>query len=511
MAPAAVMRGVTAYLCGIDVGTSSTKSVLVDDLGRIIASASQSHPTLSPFPGHQEQNAGDWWDGVCTTVRRVLSQADVRTADIAAVSFSAQGCACQPVDRQGQMLGHALIWTDARSTPQQMRIRELFGAQLGQVTGNDIYDQPEPRMLWMRDNQPDRYRQTHKFLTTVSYLIYRFTGKMGATTSDWGFHLAFDRATRTWNDRFLETVGLDGDKFPRLYESHEIVGGVTAEAALDTGLMAGTPVVAGAQDSVVVALAVGALGVGESVVMRGTTEMLCFATEKGDYHPDLYTTCSVIPGLFVRYDMKEVVASGGSYRWLASMLFDEAGGARYEMMNDLAAASPPGANGLLYLPYLLISTNPDPAQRRAGCYFGLSSTTTRGDLCRAVMEGTAYALRETLSRLAHAGIRIRDLRLTGGPAESALWNQITADVTGLPVLVPAAGSGAAACGAALLAGMGVGVIPMDDGYKTLRNLVTLRQRYEPQAEQRGVYERLYAGFSRLASGTLGIAPGLRSG
>lgn len=497
------------YLLGIDVGTSSTKSVIVDAHGRVLAVASQGHPTLTPAPGYQEQRAEDWWSGVCATVHAVLAEAHVDPAAIAGISFSAQGCACQPIDRAGQPLGNALIWTDTRAASQQAYIRDVFGDGLGQVTGNDIYDQPEPRMLWLRDNDPDRYAATHKFLTTVSYLVFRFSGQMAATTSDWGFHLAFDRAKRTWNERFLNTVGLDVDKFPSLFESHAVVGSVTRDAARDTGLATGTPVIAGAQDSVIVALAVGAVDVGQSVVMRGTTEMLCVSTADGEYHPDLYTTCSALPGLFVRYDMREVVATGGSYRWLASTLFDRAAAEQFETMNDLATESAPGSNGLLYLPYLLISTQPDPAEQRAGCYFGLSTTTSRGDLCRAVMEGTAYALRETMGRLAQAGITVGDLRLTGGPAESELWNQITADVTGLPVLVPEVGGGAAAYGAALLAGLGVGVIPMDDGYATLRRMVTLRRQYRPDSARSADYDRCYAGFCRLVAATRGIAAGLK--
>jgi len=497
------------YLLGIDVGTSNTKAVLVDETGHIVASATHSHSTLTPAPGHQEQKAEDWWQGVCYTVRRSMEESQINPDQIAGISFSAQGCACQPVDAQGQPLGNALIWTDIRATAQQARIRQIFGEQLGHVTGNNIYDQPEPRMMWIREHEPERYARTHKFLTTLSYLVYRFTGNFVATTSDWGFHLSFDRKKRSWNDYFVRAIGLDAEKFPTLCESHALVGRVTKAAAQDTGLLEGTPVVAGAQDSVIVALAVGALDVGQSVVMRGTTELLCLSTAEGDYHPDLYTTCSVIPGLFVRYDMREVVASGGSYRWLAMMLFGAARESEFTQMNEWAAASPAGSHGLLYLPYLLISTNPDPEQQRAGCYFGLSTTTTRGDLCRAVMEGTAYALRETIVRLGGIGITIRELRLTGGPAESTLWNQITADVTGLPVMVPAVGGAAAAYGAALLAGMGCGMIPMDGNYAALRRTIQLRQRYEPQPAQRALYDRFYAEFCRLTTQTLGIAARLR--
>jgi len=498
------------YLLGIDVGTSSTKSILIDERGQVIGSADHSHPTSSPTPGFQEQDPQHWWQGVRLTIRRILEETEIRPNQIAGLSLSGQGCACLPVDRMGQPLGPAIIWTDTRSVPQQSRLRQIFGTELGRLTGNDIYDQPEPRMLWIRDHQPDVYRNTYKFLTTVSYLLLRFTGKLAGNLSDWGFHLAFDRSTRSWNTAFCRAAGLDESKLPDIYASYELVGSVTEAAAAETGLLTGTPVVAGGQDSTVVALAVGALEAGQSVVMRGTTDLLCLCTTDGGYHPGLYTTFAVLPNLYIRYDMKEVVAAGGSYHWLAGVLFTETGKARFRAMDDLAAAAPAGSNGLLYLPYLLISTQPDLTQQRAGSFFGLTTTTSRADLCRAVMEGTACALRETIARLAANDIRVSELRLTGGPAESDLWNQITADVTGLPVLVPAVGSGAAAYGAALLAGLGVGVIPMDDRYETLRRLVVLRRSFRPRAQFGPIYDHVYAAFCQLASGTAGIAAQLKA-
>jgi xylulokinase len=511
-----------AKLLGIDVGTSSTKAVLIDDQARVLGSAAQDHPTFNPAPGHQEQDPEHWWQGACATIRRVLVETGSRPAEILGIGVSGQGCACLPVDEGGQPLGRALIWTDERATAQKARLREIFGADLGGLTGNDIYDQPEPRMLWIRDNQPERYARTHKFLSTVSFLLFRLSGQMAASISDWGFHLAFDRAAQAWNSRFLDAVGLDGEKFPQLYAPHAVVGGLAEPAARETGLAAGTPVVAGGQDSTVVALAVGVLEAGQSLTMRGTTDLLCFCSRRAAYHPDLYTTPAVLPGLYMSYNMQEVVAAGGSYRWLADVLFGQAGPAQFEAMNHLAEAAPPGAGGLLYLPYLLMATNPDPSLHRAGSFFGLTTATTRGHLCRAVMEGTAYALREAAERMGRAGMHIRELRATGGPTKSALWNQITADVTGLPLLLPAAPQGGtaapqggtaadagAAYGAALLAGLGVGVFPMDDGYQTLRRLIKLEGRFEPQTQTRPTYERMYAAFCRLAGDTAGIGPQLR--
>jgi xylulokinase len=405
-------------------------------------------------------------------------------------------------------MGRALIWTDERAGEQRAHIRGILGDELGPITGNEIYDQPEPRMLWMRDTEPERYYTAHKFLTTVSFLMLRLTGRIGANRSDWGFHLSFDREAGDWNRRFTDAVGLDVDKFPPLYDPWEIVGGVSPHAARETGLAAGTPVVAGGQDATVSALAIGALEPGDSVYMRGTTDLLSVMTAKADYHPDLYTTRAVLPGLYMSYDMKEVVAAGGSLKWLAMTLFGSSDPDTYEQMNSLAAESHAGANGILFLPYLLMTTAPDPSLERGGSFFGLSVNTSRGDLCRAVMESTAYALRETIDRLRAAGIEPRDLRTTGGPTRSPLWNQITADVTRLPIILPTDAAGAA-YGAALLAGLGVGLYPMDDGYKALGAVISLGARFLPHQSTSRDYDLSYNVFEDLARSTAGYAPRLR--
>jgi xylulokinase len=298
---------------------------------------------------------------------------------------------------------------------------------------------------------------------------------------------------------------LDVAKFPPLVTPTSIVGGVSKQAAAQTGLKAGTPVIAGGQDATVAALAVGALAPGQSVYMRGTTDLLFNCTNRADYRPGLYTTCAALPGLFMSFDMNEVIAAGGSFKWLAQRLYHRADDTVFEEMNRLAEQSPLGANGVFFLPYLLMSTNPDLAQQRSGGIFGLRISSEESDLCRAVMEGTAFALREAIVRMADAGIATTELRATGGPTRSKVWNQITADVTGLPVVLSVT-SASAAYGAALLAGLGVGVYPMDDSYETLRRVIKLRGRVEAEAARHAAYDTLYAAFCRLARATSGLTP-----
>ncbi len=489
-----------AFLLGLDVGTSSAKAVLINVEGAPLGAASINHQTYAIGPDHKEQDADDWWMGTCTAIRRVLDKTGVDPRQIAGLSLSGQGCACLPVDAAGAPLSRAMIWTDTRAAVQDAYIRNLFGDGLGLVTGNELYDQPEPRMMWLRDNAPDLYARTACFLSTVSYLSFRLTGGFAANTSDWGYHLAFDRARLDWNQDFLSAVGLTSARFPRLYAPHEMVGRVTARAAAESGLTAGTPVVAGGQDATLSALAVGVLEPGHSVTMRGTTDLISACTADPGYHPRLYTTCAVLPDLFMSYDMQDVVASGGSYRWLAHLFYGATPEGCYDEMNRLAEESPAGARGVLFLPYLLVPPEAPLAAGKSGVFFGMTATTDRGDLCRAVMEGTAYALRQSLARMADAGIVLSELRAAGGPARSRLWNQITADITGLP-LATSRTDASAAHGAALLAGLGVGLIPMDDGYETLRRLSSCRDLFAPASEHRPVYDRGYALFQELAGVT----------
>lgn len=496
------------FLVGIDVGTSSAKVALIDVGGKTLATASRDHPTYSPKPGYQEQDADDWWRGACECILEILDKTRIDPTDVAGLSLSGQGCACLPVNAAGEPLTRAFIWTDARASRQKKHIRQIFGRDLGPLLGNDIYDQPEPRMMWLRDNAPDIYTRTACFLSTVSYLMFRLTGEFGANTSDWGFHLAFDRTHKDWNQDFLMGVGLTSEKFPSLYTPHQIAGNVTPKSAAECGLIAGTPVVAGGQDSTVSALTVGSFEPGQSVFMRGTTDLLSICREHPEYHPDLYTTCAVLPGLYMSYDMKNVIASGGAYRWLAKMLFDKMDHDQYEEMNRLAASSPVGSNGLVFLPYMLMTTTPDPDQERAGIFFGLSIDTKREDLCRAVMEGTVFALHETIERMTQARVDVNELRSTGGPTRSCLWNQITANVTGLPVILPAV-SGGAAYGAALLAGLGVGVFPMDDGFKELQQAIIQCERFEPEAKLRPDYDHIYSTFLELVRSSSGISARMR--
>ena len=493
----------TAKLIGIDVGTSCAKTVVIDSNGEVINTASRSFPTHMPEQFRREQDAEDWWQATAANLRQMLSETGVSPDDIAGISLSGQGCACQPVSTQGEPLGRAMIWTDERASGEQKRIRDIFGTQLGNIAGNDIYDQPEPRMMWLRDHEPERYRTTNCFMTTVSYLILRLTGSKAANYSDWGFHLAFDRTTQDWNQEFVHAVGLDTAKFPQLVSPTAVVGGITSRAAAQTGLRAGTPVVAGGQDATVSALAVGAFFPGQSVCMRGTTDLISICNDRADYLPGLYTTCGVLPGLFMNYDMTEVISAGGSLAWLAQRLYHREDVDVYEVINHLAELSPLGANGVIFLPYLLMSTNPDPALRRRGGLYGLSISNDDGDLCRAVMEGSAFALRETIERMATLGIRLNELRATGGPTRSDIWNRITADITGLPMVLPVTSEGAA-YGAALLAGLGVGLYPMDDQYVTLSHIIKLHGRIEPDMQRQAAYEVSYKAFKLLASATSGL-------
>jgi xylulokinase len=236
--------------------------------------------------------------------------------------------------------------------------------------------------------------------------------------------------------------------------------------------------------------------------MRGTTDLISICTDLADYMPGLYTTCGVLPGLFMNYDMTEVIAAGGSLSWLAQRLYHREEVDVYEEIDRLAEITPPSANGVIFLPYMLMSTNPDPALQRRGGFYGLSISNNDSDLCRAVMEGSAFALREAIERMAALGIHLIELRATGGPTRSDIWNHITADITGLPMVLPVTSEGAA-YGAALLAGLGVGIYPMDDNFEALKKVIKIRDRIKPDMARHTAYEGSYKNFTRLARATSG--------
>lgn len=502
-------------LLGLDVGTTSAKGVLLEADGRVVASAgSAPYPTRWLHPGWAEQDPGDWWMAVCDVIRQ-LCAAGERRERIAGIAVSGQGCACTLVDPGGAVLRPAIIWMDTRAAVETVTIAERWGAELLELNGNaaGAYN-VEPKLLWLREHEPETMARAAHTLTTTAYVTFRLTGRAVMNRADGGILFAYDARTGDWANSLLGEMGLRPELYPPIFDTTEVVGEVTGAAVRETGLPAGIPVVAGGEDTPAAALAVGVGAPGDAFLSLGTAAVVgvCLPAGGSLHEPRLLTYPHVLPGLTITSG--SMSSAGAAVEWLLRELGPAYGvepstGRRdFAGLNAAIETSPPGAGGVIFLPYLSGELHPilDPSAR--GVFFGLSVATTRADLARAVVEGSTMAIRHNLTVAEQAGATVEHLLATGGPTRSVPWRQIIADVTGHRL--SAVTSGGAPVGDALLAGAGVGLIT--DPGETARVAATVEAVHEPNPGCRALYDhrfdlycRLYehlkADFAALAAGS----------
>jgi xylulokinase len=486
---------------GVDVGTTAVKAAVVGVEGRLLGAASVEYPTRYPRPGWVEQDPEDWWRATCGVVRGALERAGRRR--VAAVCVSAQGPTMLPLDGHGRPLRPALIWMDRRAEAECERLRRELGEKLVRaVTGNRI----DPyfvaaKLLWFRDREPDLFAQTRSFVQATGYLVHRLTGELTLDREHASLLSLRDLGGTTWSEPLCAAVGVTPDRFPRLVNGDEIVGRVTDAAARATGLAAGTPVTGGTVDGAAAALEAGALDEGRAAEMTGTSTVLMLPSERPRSEPALVAMRHAAPGRWLL--LGAMVATGGSLRWLRDLL----GARSFDALTAAAELEPAGAAGLVFLPYMMGERSPIWDSDARGVFLGLTLASGRGALVRAVLEGAAFALRHNIEVAGAAGIAVGELRSVGGGTRSRLWNQIKADVTGVPVLLPQASVGAPFGDAALAA---VGAELCTD-VRELVGATPIVERFEPNpaAGERyevlyGVYRRAYGAlreeFGRLAAG-----------
>ncbi len=397
-------------LIGIDIGTTSTKSVLVDAQGAVLAQAAHEYATAYPHPNWAEQNPDDWWQAVCITVRQLFADSAHAPTNVAALSVSSQAPTLVPIDQFGNVLHPALIWMDRRSEPQCDWLREHIGqAAIAAVNGGRI--DPfflAPKLLWYRDQRPELYRETTAVLQANGYVVHRLTGQCTMDSSHGALTLLFDGRTEHWSDDLLERVGIDPSILPPVLNCADIVGEVTSAGAKATGLAPGTPVIAGMVDGTAAALEAGVVQPGDAVEMTGQTTVLLVCSDRPYLDDALFPLGHALPDR--RLVVGAQVASGGSLRWFRDQLGEperrqaEARGVDpFELLSELASTSPPGANRIVFLPYMFGERSPIWDTQARGVYFGLSLATTKADLVRAIMEGAAYGLRHNMEAAARAG------------------------------------------------------------------------------------------------------------
>lgn len=488
------------YLLGIDIGTSACKAAIFDRSGEVIASASEEYPVDYPHPGWAEQDPQDWWRAVCTAIRRMAADG-VDLSEIAGIGIDGQSWSAIPVDQAGNVLAKTPIWMDTRAQDICDEYNERVGAaQIFQTAGNSL--QPSyttAKILWYRRNLPEVYRRTYKILQSNSYIAFRLTGNMTQDISQgYGLH-CFNMRTGTWDEKLCEALEIPGSLLPDIFPSHAVIGTVSSQAAKESGLTAGTPVAAGGLDAACGTLGAGVVHPGETQEQGGQAGgmSICIDTYQAD--PRLILGYHVVPGRWLLQG--GTTGGGGVMRWLErefGAYEREAGLSRQksslELFNEAAEAVSPGCDGMIFLPYMSGERSPiwDPDAK--GVYYGMDFGKTKGHFIRAAMEGVAYSLHHNLEIAREAGAEAEVLRAMGGSANSLLWTQIKSDITGKPIVVPSSDT-ATTLGAAILAGVGVGM------YGSFEEAVELtvkeKRRHEPNPEHRETYERNYQIYLEL--------------
>jgi xylulokinase len=493
-------------LLGIDVGTGGTRALVIDQGGKIVASATESHePFASPKIGWAEQNPEDWWRRCGAAVRTALSKGNLAAADIACVGFSGQMHGAVMLDESDIPIRPALIWCDVRTGKQCEELTSKIGAErLIRLTCNPALPNfTLTKLLWVRENEPEKWARVRSIMLPKDYVRFRLSGKKAIDVADASGTLMLDVTKRQWSREVLEAAAIDESLLPRLYESQDVCGEISSTGAAATGLKAGTPVVAGAGDQAAGATGMGIVSPGSASATIGTSGVVFAATDRPALDPKgrLHTFCHAIPGRW--HVMGVTQAAGLSLRWFRDQFGagPEDGRDPYERLSDEAAKVPPGAEGLLWTPYLMGERTPhlDPNARAA--LVGLTASHTRAHVIRAILEGVAFSLRDTFSIFNEMGVPARNIRLGGGGARSALWRQIQADVYGHEVEIVEAEEGAA-YGAAILAGVGAKVwASVDDACKAI---VRVKERIAPKQANVSLMNSQYEAYRRVYPATKSI-------
>jgi xylulokinase len=482
---------------GIDIGTSGSRALLVDESGAITASATSAHaPFRSPGPAWAEQDPADWWRAAQEAVRAVLAASKVAPKEIACIGLSGQMHGAVLLDEAGEVLRPSIIWCDQRTAEECRWLdREVGPARLLELTSNPaLTNFTLTKLLWVRTHEPEIWARVRHVLLPKDYVRYRLSGAFAIDVADASGTLLLDVAQRQWSSEMLKATGISPAILPDVFESPAVSARVSASAATAMGLVAGTPIVAGAGDQAAGAVGMGITHPGAVSVTIGTSGVVFAATERPalDTKGRIHTFCHAIPGRW--HVMGVTQAAGLSLRWIRDQWQVGSDDAAYERMTSEAAAVPAGAEGVLWAPYLMGERTPhcDPDVRAA--LVGLAASHTRGHVTRAVMEGVAFSLNDTFGIFDELHVPVSRIRVGGGGARSALWREIQAAVYGHPVETVAAEEGAA-YGAAILAGVGAGFWPSVDA--ACDRIVRTAGVTQADPAATGVMRRRYAEYRRI--------------
>lgn len=487
------------YILTIDQGTSSTKTALWNAEGGLVAEATAAYELDRPKPLWAEIDAERWWQALCTTVSTVLASDGVNARDVGCLALDGIGWTLVPVDAAFRPLAPAMTWLDRRAEPEAARLRAApWAERLVDLAANPIdAAYITPKLAWLRAHLPDVFEEARWFLTASGYLTARLTGEATCDlTQAYGFH-CFDIRGERWDDDAAAKLAIPMDRLPPLRTATEFAGEVTPEAAEATGLAPGTPVLVGALDAAVGALGGGVTRPGQTQDQGGQAGGMGLSVETVVVEPRLIFSHHVLQG---QYLLQSGTVGGGALRWLRDVLYRA--DVTFDELTAEAATASPGCGGLLFLPYLAGERTPLWNSTARGVFMGLSYSTTSADLVRAAMEGCAFAVLDNLRVAEATGVRVTEWLGTGGAARSALWNQIKADVTGLPFVVARrsdGGEGGHGLGLFALAAQATG---LGAAAETVERLLPNRTTFEPDSARHARYADLFEVYREVSRGLL---------
>ena len=480
---------------GIDVSTTASKALLMDERGRVVATASNPHTLQTPKPLWSEQDPHEWWTATAKSVRQALADARVDGSAVAAVGLTGQMHGLVLLDAERRVLRPAILWNDQRTGAECDEIRRRMGGRktLVRVTGNDaLTGFTAPKILWVRAHEPDVYRRARLVLLPKDYVRLRMTGTPAMDKADGSGTLLFDVARRDWSKEVLSALEIPAEWLPPTYEGPDVTGRVTKEAATETGLSPGTPVVAGGGDQAAGAVGAGAVHPGVVAVTLGTSGVVFASTDQPLVEPEgrLHAFCHAAPGKW--HLMGVTLSAAGSLEWYRNTLFP---GEAFDALVAEAETAPAGSEGALFLPYLSGERTPYPDPLARGAFAGLTVRHRRAHLTRAVLEGVAFSLKDCFALLKESGLgSVAQVRVAGGGAKSRLWRRILASALGVELVTVNSTEGAAA-GAAILAAVGVGAAPSVE--KACDAFIAVTETDAPEPAWVRAYEDLYPRYREL--------------
>lgn len=490
------------FLLGIDVGTTGCKTELFDENANSKAKAYQDYPITHPEIGWAEENPEEWWEAVVNNTRNVLKASNVNPGQIKGLAISCTN-ACVPVDKKGNALRNAIMQIDRRTVPQAERIKRNLGEEIFDITGNRVAPGSfsAPIILWIKEKEPRIFEETYKFMVPTGFIVQRLTGKFTVDWSRGATTLLFGIRNKEWSEKLCSKMGIPLEKLPSTSPSWQVVGEVTERAAKITGLKEGTLVIAGCMDTVAAAVGSGALRGGDMFCIIGSVARMCAILDRPFFDKRFLNTCHATPEAWLAIGC--VNGAGLSLKWFMNNfgnqevdLAEKIGVSPFSVLDMEAENSPPGARGIVYLPYIAAERSPIWNPTARGVIFGLNLESERCNVVRAFYEGVAFAIRHNLEVLETVLKReAKNVKVSGGGAKSKLWRQIIAD-TCEKRMIPTVPFDTEPLGDALIAGVGAGV------YRNLEEATSRllsEEAANPRKEFRERYSQLFALYINLYS------------